>query len=550
MALNLSKKMKNFPHSHSTSSLFATQNPQATNDADSSPIDLSKSTQKATPETFRSDIRKEKKKKFANKEEQQKEINRLQSELKEEESNLMLLRLIKRSQQIFNYTPKITSNLPSVSKSLNAKNSCSSSIYSNGSDFLNKNYENNHINEKVLNSNSTSIQPTNQKNLQKQSSLPNFNSNNDKVNNFHNSHSNSSKSSSPSFANFYNGLSNFMNSNFGHSSSNGSVEAFLGSGGLYPGLNRSPQSSRNTPNSLQSEAQWQQAARLAHRKQLEKSLMQIPLPKPLIPELNFVPNANSAEFIALLGLEEVVKNLVDGEARRRGELTSSDVKYIFKPFKCVQCASDFTPVWKRDKPGSKNVICERCVTSNQKRAVKNEHTSKLKSVFSKAALKEQELNKNILRPPSPSTSSKSPSFNSLLNNSPQVPPIPPSPLPLSSLSSLSNFFNPSSISKNFFAPESLYNLSPTDFSSMASLFSMPPSFWPHQNFPFPLNPNTAQALTQQLMFPFSASFPSKSASLPISSSSSSLLAAQRQFLMDFMPPRRPQQDGSPLLWRS
>jgi len=61
----------------------------------------------------------------------------------------------------------------------------------------------------------------------------------------------------------------------------------------------------------------------------------------------------------------------------------------------VQCKTDFTPVWKRDKPGSKNVICERCITSNQKRLLKSEHTAKLKTVFSKALQKEQEIERRV-----------------------------------------------------------------------------------------------------------------------------------------------------------
>lgn len=68
-----------------------------------------------------------------------------------------------------------------------------------------------------------------------------------------------------------------------------------------------------------------------------------------------------------------------------------DVKFVFNPFSCVQCETDFTPVWKRDKPGSKNVICEKCITSNQKKALKLDHTAKLKAVFSKALQKEQEI---------------------------------------------------------------------------------------------------------------------------------------------------------------
>ena len=144
----------------------------------------------------------------------------------------------------------------------------------------------------------------------------------------------------------------------------------------------------------QTPAQRQAAAKLALRKQLEKTLLQIPPPKPPPPEMNFMPSLAGNEFIMLAGLEEVVKHIVDIDARARGE-KRPEVKYVFNPFVCVQCGTDFTPVWKRDKPGSKSVICELCVTTNQKKALKQEHTNRLKSAFVKALQQEQEIEQRI-----------------------------------------------------------------------------------------------------------------------------------------------------------
>ncbi|CAH1797222.1 unnamed protein product [Owenia fusiformis] len=147
------------------------------------------------------------------------------------------------------------------------------------------------------------------------------------------------------------------------------------------------------PVDTQTPAQRQAAAKLALRKQLEKTLLQIPPPKPPPPEMNFVPSLASNEFIYLIGLEEAVKFITDTDAKAKGQM--ADVKYIFNPFTCVQCGSDFTPVWKRDKPGSKNVICEQCVTTNQKKALKQEHTNRLKSAFVKALQQEQEIEQRM-----------------------------------------------------------------------------------------------------------------------------------------------------------
>lgn len=141
---------------------------------------------------------------------------------------------------------------------------------------------------------------------------------------------------------------------------------------------------------VETAAQRQAAAKLALRKQLEKTLLQIPPPKPPPPEMNFIPSLASNEFIMLLGLEEVVNYIVDSDLIARGE-KNLDHKMICNPFSCVQCNTDFTPVWKREKPGSKNVICEQCVTSNQKKALKQEHTNRLKSAFVKALQQEQEI---------------------------------------------------------------------------------------------------------------------------------------------------------------
>lgn len=140
----------------------------------------------------------------------------------------------------------------------------------------------------------------------------------------------------------------------------------------------------------QSPAQRQAAAKLALRKQLEKTLLQIPPPKPPPPEMHFVPNASSPEFVYLLGLETVVGFLTDGEAGSR--TLPPD------PFSCTQCGLDFTPVWKWQdtrRSGRPAVICEACVTSNLKKALKAEHTHRLKTAFVKALQQEQEIEQRL-----------------------------------------------------------------------------------------------------------------------------------------------------------
>lgn len=98
------------------------------------------------------------------------------------------------------------------------------------------------------------------------------------------------------------------------------------------------QSSRMEDN--QTQAQKQAAAKLALRKQLEKTLLQIPPPKPPPPEMHFIPNPSNGEFVYLLGLEHVVDYLT------KDKKTTPQPQ---QPFRCAQCKIDFTPVWKMEK---------------------------------------------------------------------------------------------------------------------------------------------------------------------------------------------------------
>lgn len=83
--------------------------------------------------------------------------------------------------------------------------------------------------------------------------------------------------------------------------------------------NSTPTSVASVAASAESPASRQAAAKLALRKQLEKTLLEIPPPKPPAPEMNFLPSAANNEFIYLVGLEEVVQNLLETQ----GEWVSS-----------------------------------------------------------------------------------------------------------------------------------------------------------------------------------------------------------------------------------
>ncbi|XP_037104493.1 GATA zinc finger domain containing 2Ab isoform X2 [Syngnathus acus] len=166
-----------------------------------------------------------------------------------------------------------------------------------------------------------------------------------------------------------------------------------------------------------SPASRQAAAKLALRKQLEKTLLEIPPPKPPAPEFNFLPSAANNEFIYLLGLEEVVQKLLDMLGRGNlGPAAGMSSSISKEPYTCTQCKTDFTSRWRKEKAGS--ILCNQCMSSNQKKALKAEHTSRLKAAFVKALQQEQEIEQRILQQattssatPVSKTTSSSPSMS-------------------------------------------------------------------------------------------------------------------------------------------
>ncbi|XP_030322262.1 transcriptional repressor p66-alpha isoform X2 [Calypte anna] len=184
--------------------------------------------------------------------------------------------------------------------------------------------------------------------------------------------------------------------------------------------NATTTSAASMVNSNESPASRQAAAKLALRKQLEKTLLEIPPPKPPAPEMNFLPSAANNEFIYLVGLEEVVQNLLETQGKVSVPVSSRE------PYMCAQCKTDFTCRWREEKNGT--IMCETCMTSNQKKALKAEHTNRLKAAFVKALQQEQEIEQRILQQTASPVQSKSDSIvqhHSLKQTSSQMSRGPP-----------------------------------------------------------------------------------------------------------------------------
>lgn len=78
-----------------------------------------------------------------------------------------------------------------------------------------------------------------------------------------------------------------------------------------------------------------------------------------------------------------------------GKQGGSQASVSKEPFTCTQCKTDFTCRWRKEKSGS--IICEQCMSTNQKKALKAEHTNRLKAAFVKALQQEQEIEQRILQ---------------------------------------------------------------------------------------------------------------------------------------------------------
>uniref|UniRef100_A0A8C3IKH2 GATA zinc finger domain containing 2B n=2 Tax=Emydidae TaxID=8476 RepID=A0A8C3IKH2_CHRPI len=210
---------------------------------------------------------------------------------------------------------------------------------------------------------------------------------------------------------------------------------------IQPGPVNRVSSPLPSPSALNDAANSQAAAKLALRKQLEKTLLEIPPPKPPAPLLHFLPSAANSEFIYMVGLEEVVQSVIDSQGKGCASLLRME------PFVCAQCRTDFTPHWKQEKNGK--ILCEQCMTSNQKKALKAEHTNRLKNAFVKALQQEQEIEQRLqqqaaLSPTAaPAVSSVSKQETIMRHHTLRQAPQPQSTLqrgiPTSARSMLSNF---------------------------------------------------------------------------------------------------------------
>nr|UAT11626.1 GATA zinc finger domain containing 2A [Protopterus annectens] len=254
-------------------------------------------------------------------------------------------------------------------------------------------------------------------------------------------------------------------------------------------------------------ASRQAAAKLALRKQLEKTLLEIPPPKPPAPELNFLPSAANNEFIYLVGLEEVVQNLLESQGK------AVAVPPPKEPCVCAQCNTDFTCRWRQEKNGK--IMCENCMTSNQKKVLKAEHTNRLKAAFVKALQQEQEIEQRIMQQTSsPAQTKPEPVVQHHTLKQQSSVQLPRGPLP--SNRGVLHTFSP-----------------PPKLQNAAALVTRP-----GKHFERPLNKgNIITPTTWKKQTPIGSGGPLAFVNPGLSVHKSSAVDRQREYLLDMIPPR-------------
>ncbi|THD27754.1 Transcriptional repressor p66-beta [Fasciola hepatica] len=140
------------------------------------------------------------------------------------------------------------------------------------------------------------------------------------------------------------------------------------------------------------EQQWNGKKAVLH-KHLEKSLDKVPLPRPSSgagpSDVAFVPSTLTNEFTALIGLEEIVHTIQDYDPSCSGK--ADEQHRPCTPFVCANCGTDFTPVWKRKRSGSSDVVCEACIIDGLRSGIHRSYSNMVSAALKQNATSEREL---------------------------------------------------------------------------------------------------------------------------------------------------------------
>ncbi|CAJ0565356.1 unnamed protein product, partial [Mesorhabditis spiculigera] len=144
------------------------------------------------------------------------------------------------------------------------------------------------------------------------------------------------------------------------------------------------------PLTAQTPQQRAVAARQAFRRQADQQLSQVAIPPKAPPHnIDFIPQATTADFCLLLGLDHVVQRLL------KDKVVENPVSE--KPYECEECKTDFTTVWRAigSNENDMHLYCDACVKKAQKRKLRADHTANMKKIFNKFNAQEKDFEKQI-----------------------------------------------------------------------------------------------------------------------------------------------------------
>ncbi|KAE9554908.1 hypothetical protein FO519_001873 [Halicephalobus sp. NKZ332] len=264
-----------------------------------------------------------------------------------------------------------------------------------------------------------------------------------------------------------------------------------------------PAQTPNTP------AQRANEARRRLRQHLEQQLVQIPHPKPVVNEINFIPNPTN-EFCYLVGLDLVVQRVLKDRNVFK--------KYEENPYVCEECGTDFTPSWKAigQDENDLHLYCEACVRQAQKKKMKADHAAVFKKAFAKIAEQEKELEKQI-------AAGKFDEIN--------LPPPPPAPKPVTTPTPAPTM--KSSSSANNLSNMNVQMLTTLQLLAQQQKKAAQQSSQPSTSTQAPRS-TTTQNIQQQQQQKVAQKRPATSSTTPSSSSSSSNNFNPHQMLLNFM----------------
>ncbi|KAA3671720.1 uncharacterized protein DEA37_0012046 [Paragonimus westermani] len=69
----------------------------------------------------------------------------------------------------------------------------------------------------------------------------------------------------------------------------------------------------------------------------------------------------------------------------------ADQSLACDPFVCARCGTDFTPVWKRKRPGSTEVVCEACIIYSQRSSIYKSYNNVVSAALKQYTSSEREI---------------------------------------------------------------------------------------------------------------------------------------------------------------